>query len=126
MNLILNSILKPYYVPFEWVNVNYEILSMNPSLKLTKFMINNYDKLFINGDIVNKGLILHKLRDLKVIMGGKLLRNTTNPDLASYVIDDYVSRSQRNSNNKEVIRYNIANGIYGGNALREDWSWQSS
>ena len=127
MNLILSSILKPYYVPFEWVNVNYEILSMNPSLKLTKFMINNYDKLFINEEIINEGLILYKLRDLKVIMGGKLLRNTTNPDLASYVIDEHVSNSQLSSKNEEVIKYNIANRIYTVDASIEDnWGWQST
>jgi hypothetical protein len=124
MNLILSSILKPYYVPFEWVKVNYEILSMNPSLKLTKFMINNYDKLHIHKEI-NEGLILYKLRDLKVIMGGKLLKNTTNPDLASYVIHDYVLDSQLKSRNEKVIRHNIANRIYIVDAAIDDnWKWQ--
>ncbi len=52
-------------------------------------------------------------------MGGKLLRNTTNPDLASYIIDDHVSK------NEEVIKYNIANCIYMVDAETDDhWKWQ--
>ncbi len=126
MNSIISLIVKAYYVPLEWVNVNYKILSMNPSLKLTKFMINNYDKLFINEELVNEGLILYKLKDLKVIMGGKLLGNTTNPELANYVINDYVSNSQWSSKNEEVIKYNIANRIYMVDAETDDhWKWQS-
>jgi len=89
-------------------------------------MINNYDKLFINEELVNEGLILYKLKDLKVIMGGKLLGNTTNPELANYVINDYVSNSQWSSKNEEVIKYNIANRIYMVDAETDDhWKWQS-
>jgi hypothetical protein len=88
MDLILSTILKSYYVPAKWVVIDYDAVASNPSPKLTKWLINNFDKLTLpyQCETLNEGLIIHFIDYFKVLMPNKLIR-VEDPRAAPAIIE---------------------------------------
>jgi len=122
MDLILSTILKPYYVPLEKIQIDYNVVAANPNPKLTKYLINNIDMITLpfGNYRINEGLVVHFVDQFKVIApeeivyntdtraaetiieivsrkNGKLkpyhIRNNPNPGLTQFLIDSHVDLS---------------------------------
>ena len=123
MKSILSTIVKPYYIPAKYVELNYDHLVSNPSPKLTKFLVNNMHKIdILKCRDINQGLIVHFIEHFKVILPGLLL-NITDPKAAPAIIEivsrkggKYTVCDIRNNPNPGLTQFLIDSKIdIGGN-----------
>ena len=104
MRSIFSQILKPYYVPLEKVNVDDTVVAANPNPKLTKYLVNNIDRITLpfGNSHINEGLVVHFIDHFKIIAPEEIVVNT-DPRAAETIIE-IVSRK-----NGKLKPYNIRN-----------------
>ena len=97
MEDIVRAIVKSYYVPLEWVEIDHTFLMVNPNPKLGKFMHNNIDKIplykaiyGLNGteseiEPVNSELVYRLLEPIK-LLAPTLMFDQTEVKFAKHII----------------------------------------